>query len=148
MQERNKFYAFGEDSIDSYMARRAKQIEDQHVARAFTTACIIATLLSLVGLIVTTLQGSWLVILFILLTVSCGIGGLFLWFLSRGLAAANVAVEKEYERVQALYAQAAEAEKPKRGGRDISMHLADDGELMTDALETRDVHRNSSRADV
>ncbi|MCC7206800.1 MAG: hypothetical protein IT323_05815 [Anaerolineae bacterium] len=116
---------------DRYLARREKQIQDLYMMRAVSIAL---GGLGGLGLIIVFFMRDWpfapVVFLFSLVFL---LAAFLMVVISTAQRAADKAIQKEHERLIALYSQA--GIKRKREAQDTPMRLADDGEIASEALD-------------
>ncbi len=123
---------------EGYMARREKQIRENYESRAIAVALLVTTVVLGVLTLILAPQSGVIGVVLGLSALGTGIGGIVMFFLAMAGRAADAAIQKEQERLLALYAQM--GEKPKRNGQ---VRLSDDGELIpTDAEDERSTRRS------
>jgi hypothetical protein len=108
-----------------YMARREKEIREQHELRSISQALFV---FSIIGVIATAvfINTPVVPIFTALITLGVSMAATILFFIQRGKASADAAIQAEYERIRALMP----AEKRKN---ETVARLKEDGELEFDA---------------
>lgn len=114
---------------EGYFARREKQIQNLYMMRALVVALGGA---GLVGLLIVFFmrESSWAPIAFLFSLVFL-LAAFLLLVVSTAQRSAEKAIQKEHERLLALYGQS--GVKLKRDEQAAPVRLSDDGEIVTDS---------------
>lgn len=116
---------------EGYFARREKQIQDLYNMRAATWACLGLGVFLTVGAFLLRGESATLGTVLFLISLLFWISAFFMVMFSIAQRAADKAIQKEQERLLALYSQS--GVKLKRGGEAAPVRLSDDGEIVTDS---------------
>lgn len=110
-----------------YLERRERQIRERYTMRAVSIGMGFASVLILAFLVLGGASAGLTVPLGITMVATGAISGIT-FMIAAAEGAADKAIQKERAELAAIYAQ--QTEKPKR--KPTTVHLSDDGELVTD----------------